>query len=193
MDVSRLCRDYIVDFKESNSTLLYIKGEEERLISISYNPEEKEVVMSHVGDEPTEKCDYCGYCLRATPKLLNTLKKVVRNSLPNFLQKEEDFEHIKDSLYEKDYFLFEKKGNFYFPTSIVEARKRGQLEYNDNIYYYVDFEGDIIIDERWIAMFHGATGCEFTVNGKDFAFSVEDLAKIANSGDEDDEDDEGQS
>jgi len=197
MKVQRLCRNYIVNFAEAGPVMLYVKGEEEKLMVVHYNPERKEIAMGYLDGDPIgadarECCEFLGYKLKAPTSLLSTLKKIARNSLPNILQKDEDFEHVKGSLYERDYDLFEKKGNVFFPISIEEARVKGQLEFNDscNIFYYVDFEGDIILDKKWIALVHGEKGCTFNICGKEFSFSVEELRKSAHDEDEEDEDNE---
>jgi hypothetical protein len=194
MDVQRLCRNYIVNFAEAGPVTLYIKGEEAKLLSVHYNTGKKEIAMGHLDDEQTdvdarECCEFVGYKLRAPTSLISTLKKIVRNSLPNLEQNDVDFEHVKDALYEKDYDLFEKKGNFYFPISIEMARVKGLLELDEcnNVFYYEDFEGDVILDKKWIALVYGTTGCTCEIEGKEFKFTKEELDKIARDEDDDEE------
>lgn len=196
LPVERLCRNYVVNFQNSSPVMLYVKGAEDKLISVHYNTETREVSMFYVGPSPTatatdarECCEYCGYKLKAPTSFVGTLKKIVRNSLPNVLQKEEDFEHVNGSLFEKDYDLFEKKGNVFFPVSIEMARVKGHLEHDEcnNVFYYVDFDGEVILDKKWVALVYGEN-CSFNVCGKEFKFTKEELDKI--SRDEDDEDNE---
>jgi hypothetical protein len=119
---------------------------------------------------------------------MGTLKKITRNSLPNNLsQKEEDFSWVKDTLFEKDYLLFEKMGNVFFPISLTTARVKGLLEYNDDsgIFYFIDFEREVIIDKKWAALVYGATGCNFVIEGQEFKFTKEELSKDDDEEDED--------
>jgi len=192
LPVERLCRNYVVNFAEADTVMLYIRGEEEKLLISRYNPETRDIAMGYYLDGDPTGADaslYCGYRLRAPAFLLATLKKIVRNSLPNVLQKEEDFEHVNGSLFEKDYDLFEKNGNVFFPISIEMARVKGHLEHDEcnNVFYYVDFDGEVILDKKWVALVYGEN-CSFNVCGKEFKFTKEELDKI--SRDEDDEDNE---
>jgi len=198
-DIYRLCKDYKIDFYLNLFKKYFYIRDEENLFLFKTEVSREYVNEFYLQEIKKEDCG-CGGCyyylkdfskesckieayfmndrnykMYATSKeALKILRKILLN-MNNHIQKEDEYEMLNDKgLYEHTSGeLFIKKGNFFFPITLKEARTSNMLdmhitENNEIVFYYQSKVKSAChtIDLDWL---------RFAYADRDIRFKIDDL------------------
>jgi len=195
VELCRLCKDYKIELNLNYFEKFFYMRDEENLYLIRIEqPTEKEhnFYLQEIQKEGCyyylkalnkEACKIAEYFMNdrnhkmnATSKeALKILRKILLNSSRNHIQKEDEYEMLNNKgLYEHTSGeLFIKKGNYFFPITLKEARTNGILDIhitanNEIVFYYQSKVKSAChtIDLEWL---------RFAYADRDVVFKIENL------------------
>jgi len=200
-EIYRLCKDYKIDLNLNYFEKFFYMREEENLylIRIEQKTEsEYEFYLQEIKKEDgccyylkdfsKESCnnvvayfmDDIHYKMCTTSKeALKILRKILLNSSRNHIQKEDEYEMLNDKgLYEHTSGeLFIKKGNYFFPITLKEARTNGILDMhitanNEIVFYYQSKVKSAChtIDLEWLRFAYADRDVVFKIENLDYLF-----------------------